>query len=285
MEYTKSELEVFKNIGNGENSIKQLSVNKSKKQLYKIINSLFKKNMLEKNNNLFELKKISHIKLLFSVLTENPNLIPILADSGIKILSCLIEEKSILEMEKEVFLKKSIIYRKLKQMINLSLITKTTNYKLNKKIWPNLIEYLIEAKKYEMLIDDNIPFDSTIYFKTERELLYSTKSDLLDTKTAFSKYEDFGIKLFLTKNYYFLPAKKLSEKNILKHTLIICKKEKTIQNLIFLSLFYLKFKEKFKSVKDEILFDIDKVLLGEKLAGYPTYEEIFERARLYNIKV
>ena len=285
MIYTKSELEVLKEIACGKNSIELITMNLSKKQLYKIINSLIRKDTIQKENHQLKPNNLPHVKLLSKILSENPNIILILADCGIAILTSLIESKSLNEIKQETLLKKSIIYRKLKMMLNTSMIFKKKKYQINEKIWPVLKDYIIQLINYERLIDKNLPYDSIIYLKNKKEIIYSTSSkDSLGSKTAFSKYEDFGIKLLLTKNYFYLPTKKLSEKNILLHTLIICKKEKTIQNLIFLSLFYLKFKEKFKSVNDEILFNIDKVLQGSKLHGYPTKEEILQRVKLYNIK-
>ena len=56
---------------------------------------------------------------------------------------------------------------------------------------------------------------------------------------------------------------------------------KTIKNIIFTALYYIKHKIR---IKHAILDAIDKVLEKKKVPGYPTYEEIKEKAMIYGIK-
>ena len=91
-----------------------------------------------------------------------------------------------------------------------------------------------------------------------------------------------NIKIFTTTNYYFLPKKQLSKKDVLLHSLYIEEKEHSIQNLIFIALFYLKFKIQ---INHKILTNLNLVLKGKKIKNYPSYQEIKDRAEVYGIKV
>jgi len=66
--------------------------------------------------------------------------------------------------------------------------------------------------------------------------------------------------------------------------LYVIEKDKDIRNLIFIALFYAKYKKEFK-IKHEILTNLTEVLAGRKINGYPTYKELKDRAEVYGIKV
>jgi len=66
--------------------------------------------------------------------------------------------------------------------------------------------------------------------------------------------------------------------------LYVVEKDKDIRNLIFIALFYAKYKKELK-IKHEILTNLTEVLAGGKVDGYPTYEEIKDRAEVYGIRV
>ena len=140
-------------------------------------------------------------------------------------------------------------------------------------------------KKFEEIIDNRIPVNSIIYHKNEQEILFSTNFEIPASKTAFSLYEKFGIKLFLPTHFYYLPNRKLSKKEILLHSIYIIKKERDYRYLTYLALFYIKFRGEFLRIKDPVLKKIDNILKGDKIEGYPTFKEIREKAALYDIRL
>ena len=85
-------------------------------------------------------------------------------------------------------------------------------------------------------------------------------------------------------NYYYLPKKKLTKEDILLHSLYVVEKDMDISSLIFVALFYAKFKKEFK-IKHLILMNLSAVLAGGEIKGYPKYQEIKDRAEVYNIEV
>jgi len=68
------------------------------------------------------------------------------------------------------------------------------------------------------------------------------------------------------------------------HSLDIAEKEKTVRYLIFVSLFYLKFKKELL-VKHPIIDRLNLILKGNKFSNYPTLQEIKERADMYDIRI
>ena len=52
---------------------------------------------------------------------------------------------------------------------------------------------------------------------------------------------------------------------------------------LFCILFYLKYKDKLLDLDHPMIKDIDAVLQGERIRGYPTLEDIEDRTDLYDI--
>ena len=102
--------------------------------------------------------------------------------------------------------------------------------------------------------------------------------------TAFSAFEDYGIRLLTVRYYYTLPKRKLSAKDVFVHSLHVYEKEPDARNFIFVALFYLKFKNKLGKIKDPLLENIKSVLAGNNIENYPKKSEIIDRARVYGIE-
>ena len=287
MNLSKPELRILQQIANGNTRINEIAhaIKKSDKQIYRTTKNLIEKGFIELYRGKITAKKTTHNAVLMNLLSKHPNLINVLSGNGIKILIVVLSPKNIKQIKRETKLKKSIIYQKLKQFYNTSIIRKENkNYVLNAKIWNNLKDFLEEYKKFSESVDKKIPANSVIYKKTDKELVFANKEKIDATLTAFSCFENFGIKIFLTTNYYTLPKRKLSKKITFRHSLYVAEKEKTIRYLIFISLFYLKFKKQLK-VKHFIVDKIKLVLKGKNFPDYPTLNEIKERADIYDIKI
>ena len=282
MEISKSELELIAELGNGIKNISELVSNlkKSKSQVYRLIEKLKNKNLIQDD---YTPNKQIHVNILFKMLAKRKNLAKILSGSGIQILLSLIEPKKVKEIQEETKLHKTTILHKISQGRSMSLFKlQNHTYSINQAIWPEIKDFVVELTKYENSIDERVPTTSQIYFKNEKEILFSTRENLEASLTAFSAYENFGIKLYTITNYYYLPSKKLTKKEILLHSLLITEKEFNIQNIILISLFYLKYKI---NIKHPIIKNIKEVLKGNKIKDYPSLREIQDRAEIYDIKV
>ena len=287
MQLSKTEINILEQIAKGNKAIKAIAkaLKKSDKQIYVTAKNLTEKNVLERINGTLKVKEALHITLLLQLLADIPNLAPVLSDSGIPILTAILKPLTIEEISKETGFKKTMIYSKIQEAGKRSMIRKTKfAFMINEKMWFKLMDFLKELKKYEKRIGVRIPASSTIYYKKNKEIVFSCKEEVDEIKTAFSAYEKYGIKLLLVKNYYYLPKKELTKEDILKHSLYVVEKDSDIRNLVFVALFYAKYKKEFK-IKHEILTNLTAVLAGKKIDGYPTYEEIKDRAEVYGIKV
>jgi len=287
MNLSKPELRVLEQIANGNTKITEIAhaLRKSDKQIYRTSKNLIEKEFIELSRGKITAKKTTHNTLLLQLLSQHPNLIKILSSNGIQILTATLDPKDVNQIINKTRLKKSLIYQKLKQAFNVSIIKKENkNYVLNAKLWVKLKEFFEEYKRFSESVDQRIPANSIIYKKTNKELVFSNKGKIDATLTAFSCFEKFGIKLLLTTNYYALPKNKLSKKGIFMHALLIAEKEKTIRYLIFIFLFYIKFKKEL-SIKHPIVDKLNLILKGNDIPGYPKLREIKERAEIYDIKI
>jgi hypothetical protein len=186
----------------------------------------------------------------------------------------------------ETQLKKAIIYRKLTSMKAISAILKLDNrYVMNRNIWPRLYEFLIELDKFERNIDKRVPANAIIYYKNEKEIVFSTNEKIDAAVTGFSAYYRYGIKILSPTADYYLPKKKVSKKEIFMHSLYIAEKDRNIRNLIYTALFYLKFKKELSGIKHHIIENVKLIINGQRIAEYPTLEEIKEKGEIYDIRI
>jgi len=287
MQLSKTEIRVLAEVAKGNNIIKTIAeaLKKSNKQIYVTAKSLTEKGFIKLIKGTLKPKEALHITLFLQLLADIPNLAPVLSDSGIPIFTAFLKPMTIEEVSAETGFKKTMIYIKLQKAKKRSMIRKIgSTFKINAKMWLKLIDFLEELKKYEETIDTRIPASSIIYYKNNKEIVFSTKEDIDAVKTAFSEYKRYGIEILTITNYYYLPKRELTKEEILKHSLYVVEKDKSIRNLIFLALFYAKYRKKLR-VKHPILANLDVVLAKGRVKGYPSYKEIQDRAEVYNINV
>ncbi len=287
MELTKGELFVLEQVAKGNKTVKEIAVTfkKSEPQVYIYVKKLTDKSLINLNNGNIEPKKIPYVSLLLQLLSKTPNLTPILEGPGIPIFTAMLQPSTLEEITNETGYKKTAIYKRLQEARKRSLVRKNqATFEINDKMWAELKETLEEIKKSELKTDSRIPASAIIYYKKKDEIVFSSKEELDAVKTAFSAYKNYGIDLLTITNFYYLPKKTLSKEDILQHSLYIIKKDNDIRYLIFIALFYAKYKKEIK-IQHQILENINLVLAGKDVKGYPTYQEIKDRAEIYHIKV
>jgi hypothetical protein len=289
MRLSQIELKTLEQIAQGNNGIKEIArnLNRDISRIYKTKQELIKKDLLQFSDGRLEPKRHTYIVLFLQLLSHYPNLIPLLSESGIPILSALLTYNTIAEIEEHTDVKKSMIYRKIQQAIRISVVIQADKkiYTLNEKVWKDLIIFLEEVKKHEETTDLRIPVNSTIYYKTSKEIIFSNKNKFQASLTGFSAYYQFNIKLLLPTNYYYLPEKTLTKEEVFTHSLYITQKETIIRNLTLIGLFYLKYRNELQEIRHPLIERIKLVLKGETIKGYPTVEEIVEKAEIYGIKL
>ena len=286
MNFSKTELFVFREIALGCNSIVLLSqkINLTKSQLYKIIANLRKKEILSQKN--IVLKKKTHVQLLARILIEHEQLISFLSNSGLSLLLCILSEKKLNEILERVSIQRSTFFEKYSEAKKFNLIDKNSKgYVFHKILWVDLHTCLEEISLYENTIDSRVPSGSQILYKTKDEILFISPVTCDAQLSSFSAFVQYGIPIRTIQKVYYLPFKKLSKKEILTHALIQTEKQFSIQNIIFVALFYSQFKSEFPKDFHKIIINIHKVLENARILGYPTRQEIVERAKVYDIDI
>jgi hypothetical protein len=280
-----TELSVISELGKGNNDVSEIAkvLKISASQAYRVAQKLSQKGILTPSKRILQPETKTHVNLLLNLLSKAVNLSNPFSGTGLQIYAAMIEPRRIKEVEMETGLHRRTIFKKISQGKKMSLLLlEDRKYRINEKIWPDVKDFLIELKKYEERIDPRVPVNSIIYFKNNKEIIFSTKEDIDAEKTAFSAYD---IELLLTTNFYCLPRRNLTIKDIFKHSIYVAEKDPEIRYLTFITLFYIKHKKELSKIKHPIIENITKILSGEKISGYPTLEDIKDRAKVYKLEV
>jgi hypothetical protein len=288
MKLSRTELQILAEIAKGNKNISRIAkaLVRSKSQVYRSGQKLLMKGFLLLSNGFYEPTKEAYVSLLLRLLGDFPSLVEPFSGSGLKFFIALLEPRGPAELMQEAKLGRAQVFKKIKQARAISLIRyENSKYCLNEKIWSNIFGFLQELKTHEETVDERVPADSIIYFKNEKEIVFSSREDLDASFTGFSAYEQSGIKLLMGTNYYYLPKRKLGKEEVFRHSLLIAEKDFEIRQIILIALFYAKYKKMLKRVKHKISNNIDKIFEGQSIPGYPTLEEINDRAEVYHIKV
>lgn len=288
MRFSQTELKVLGEIAKANQNIADISraIRKSKYQVYRCGQKLALKGFIRLNKGCFEPERSTLSGLLLQLLDKFPSVIRPLSGSGTGVFIWLLEPKSVDELIRLAGIKRTQVFKKIKQAASISMLIKEgRKYRLNEKLWTPAIMFFQELALHEKALDSRVPVNSEIYHKNEKEIIFSNKGELDAAKTAFSAYETFGIKLLLVTNYYYLPKRTLSLKEVFMHSLYVAQKTQEIRHFIYVALFYAKHKTKLPKISNNILNNLRKALEGEKIPGYPSYEEIKSRARVYDIKL
>ncbi|MBN2422381.1 hypothetical protein JXB41_04075 [Candidatus Woesearchaeota archaeon] len=289
MRFSKTELQLLEQVALGKKQVLEIAqaLNKDKSQIYRIIKSLEQKGFLSLKNKAIEPSELLHVQLLLRELSRQSSFIDDISGCGLTLYLYILDTpRSIEEITKATGIRPNTIFYKIRIARRKSFIkTIDGKYLFNGELWKGLKEFFAELKKYEKAYDKRIPPGSVIYYKTKEEIVFSTKAEYNAALTGFSAYGIYGIKIYPVDNNYYLPKKRLSKKEVFVHSLYRCEKEKTIQNLILLALFYVKYKKELSKIHHEILDNINKVIQNNKIEGYPTLSEIRDRAEMYDIKL
>ena len=288
MRFSKTELKVLWRAALGERHVSEVAsaLKKDVSQVYRVLKNLEKKGFATLKQGLITPSEQTHVNILLQELSRRPNIIDNLSGCGIRLFIAILEPKSISQIIKETGIKRSTVFQKLKQAgRNSFILLSDKTYALNWKIWPEIKEFFIALKKYEETADARVPPGAVIYFKNEREIVFSTQVECDAALTGYSAYERFGIKLLTVDYTYCLPQKNLTKQEVFLHSLYRAEKEGDARDFILIALFYLKHKSELIGIHHSIIDNINKVLEGEKVKGYPGLTEIAERADVYDIKI
>lgn len=212
----------------------------------------------------------------------------ILADRRVDLLYSLDQKpKSVETLSRETGIPGKTVYYYLKDLIRLGIVRKTrTNrgylYAFNYLFWGALKDFVTSLQEHRLRL--LVPRDALVIKSYRDAILFKSIRSQDASRTSFSAYRDYGIDLSLMDNYYTLPKRELSIKEIFIHSL---DSADVLQQRLFCILFYLKNRDRLEleSVDHPVIKDIQAVLHGKRIKGYPTLDEIRDRAELYDIEI
>ncbi len=177
------------------------------------------------------------------------------------------------------------LYGYLKDFLRLAVVKrsregKAYRYSFNFILWSELKEFVTLLQEYQVL--RLVPREALLIKSYGDSVLFKSIRPQDATPTAFSAYEDYGIELGLRDNYYTLPKRELSIREVFIHSLDSAAE---LSQKLFCILFYLKNRDKLEAIDHPMMKHLKAVLQGERIKGYPTQEDIEDRADLYGIKL
>ena len=275
----KSELGIIKILGKGK-TFKDLvkATHKSKSFVSKVLKSLIKKDLIKQEGNVYRLSPNPKSLLISSIARTFPGL---LIGKREVLLKNLAEEHTLQELQALTGISLKQIIEYLKEFKSYGVIVeKNGKYTLNREK-----EEVFELVKLFSLEEKS----RGIVWKRGEEMLKVSEEEEDGSLTAFSLFPDFGIKIFIPRNYYYFPKKKLSLEEILVHSLVF---SQTLQEKILVAIFYLKNED---SIDKNLLFSLARrfnvvdrlqelMNLVEK-KGTRINEDLIEKAREYGIEM
>ena len=209
----------------------------------------------------------------------------ILSGRRVELLSQLSNEaKSLEDLAEETGISSDTVYYYLQDLRSLGVVSRSKEgkaylYSFNYTVWPELKDFVASLLGYRGL--GQVPREALLIKSYGDSVLFKSLRPQDATPTSFSAYRDYGIELGLRDNYYTLPKRDLSTRDVFIHSL---DSAEGISHRLYCILFYLKNKEALKDVQHTMMESIRAVLSGERIKGYPSLEEIEEQAELYGIQ-
>ena len=290
MKLNKSQLKIFlfiskRLITNAKDISSSLKISQS--LAYLDLSRLETLNLIDKINEKIKISQKKFARDLANLLNEDETLMETLANLGIPILSILTEKHNLIAIANETKTSAATIYPYLRKLIKRNIIKKEKKeFVFNKELWDDLYQFIILYHEDCILNKFNVPNNAKTYYLSEEEAIFSLPIEYKEaTKTAFSSYEKYGIRLFEKEIYYRLPInKKINEKIILLDSFKVSKN--SARKKLYCYLFYLKNQKKLKRIKSEELEIFKNIIKdNKKYPDYPTKEEIIEKADDYDIQI
>lgn len=304
MRLSKPMIQVFAKVIHGVNTLQKLadSLNKSVSWISEVIRDLEREGFIVKNKNytirgsriVIEIGITSYAIKLKELIFDFPTIKyeDILADSKLLFLAALsedwitIEEASRLSNVSKPMIKKY----KLKLQNRGVIIRKGNMYKINERLWPGLIEFLLSYKNHSNV-------KGFVKWKYMDEILFEVDNEELiqGSITGLARYKDYGVLVRIVSALCKLPEKKLSKEEILVHSLFEVDDPRTLHLALT---FYLKNKLDYKKVlpismkygKYTMFENFVKLLKTKedriKLDGLPVFDrkDFIRIANMYGVK-
>jgi len=283
--YSKTELKMLSDISRGYDTVPSLigSMGITRAQAYKVLRSLREKEILCTKKGSIVLERKTHVALLMRTLRSSRGSYVPLSNNGIDILAELNVPRTVKELSESLNIHQTTISEKIREMSALSMVRKEgTKYYVNQKIWPDLTELTHACHSYRRNNDGRAAPGSIIHMTSKDLVVFSNDSETGSTKTAFSRYTEYGIKVGLGTNYY-CNLEQVSLEDIFIHSLHVISDNDDWWLRMMALIFYVKHKGELKDVDHRMKNEMDTVLTGTRVKGWVPLHEMNERAEMYGV--
>jgi predicted transcriptional regulator len=276
--FTRGELEALRLFDNFEN-INELAtgLKKSKSQVYRILRKLGEKGVIENS----QLVSLPYLKKLIFLIRKNKNLVDLFSDSGLPILLQLRKSMLVDAVAKELSLNEQTVYKTISKAREIGLvIIAMKKYLVNPGAWSEVLDFLNSLWEQEMSFDKRTPKNSIIYYKSEKEILFSTDESVNASFAAFSAFSKFGVNFLPKTNYYFLSKQKLTEEKVYEQALKVVEKNWDYRLLTILGIFALCNKISFDK---KLVKEFQLIFSGREIDMMPLPKDFREKAKEYGL--
>lgn len=292
MRFTEKEIEFLDHIAGFEGALRPRDLIQTfslhPKTVSVILTRLQNKGLVERENGRIMLARsqpAESFKRLYYAHRASPLQI-ILSYGRADLLDKLdLSAKSVEVLSQETGIPQKTVYYYLKYLLHLGIVRKIRNgkrglYSFNSIFWGELKDFVTSLQEYQET--QLLPREALLIKSYRDSILFKSISKLDATPTSFSAYGQYGIELALRDNYYILPKRELSIADVFLHSLD-CAED--LAHRLFCILFYLKNKDKLERIKHPMMKDIEAILQDGRVKGYPTLDDIKDRAEVYDIEL
>lgn len=272
-----------------------LNLGISRSLVSKHLSYLIQLGFLEKTKKRTRISQKKFARILSNLITDDDTLIEDLANESLPLLMAVIEKEgaSLKEIAREIKLCISSIYPYIRKLLKRGILYKKDSKILfNRKLWPELYEFISLYKSDYILAQFKIPPAAKIYYESFKEIIFSLNTEFASaSKTAFSLYDVYWIKLMEKEIFYRLPKKKLSIQTIFLDSLRIAgaKGRESTRRRAYSYLFYRKNNLALKKISHPdltILKDITQgVVDANNFPDFPSRQELIQMGENYDIKI
>jgi len=287
--FSNSELKILLDIGKGRDTAISLAEaeGRTKAQIYKTLRSLREKGVLRSERGKLTIEDKTHISLLINILRRLHGSYGPISNDGTEILAELAASpRSIDELAYLIGTDRTTVSRKMKMMVSRSMVEKENGkYSMNLQVWPDLAEFALSYSLYRKNNDPRAIRGSKIYHVSKDLIIFSNESVSDRTRTAFSRYAEFGIRIGLRTNYYCDLKDDLSVSDVFIHSLHVISADEDWWLRMMALIFYVKHKDELNGIDHRMKDEMDIVLTGSRVEGWVPLREIQERAEMYDVRI